>query len=249
MPHGGRTILIRQTNRRDPGAAGSLQPTRGPKIDRWGFRDSRGSRKFSGLPFCLPWVMAITFIILHITIHPPTDSYPSQAMLSKFKFKFRNISNILDPKAPPEIRVRQYMSMASRWMQRYHWRFAIVCSMKGIETYHKYKLDRNDLFYCELNLQAAYVYLSHAAWGKARDHLDVARKVAEKNGDNQLLSMIFVAYSNLYHMKKRGKFAGRDHEEVTQNIKHQTPTTNQQSPITNHQSPITNHQSEPQHPT
>eukprot|EP00954_Amorphochlora_amoebiformis_P029568 1393352-Amorphochlora_amoeboformis.AAC.1 len=45
--------------------------------------------------------------------------------------------------------------------------------MKGIETYHKYKLDRNDLLceastiiiYCELNLQAAYVYLSHGESG------------------------------------------------------------------------------------
>jgi len=135
-------------------------------------------------------------------------------MLQRSNWRYKNITKILDPTAPPEERAHQYMKMASRWNERYHWRNARKCSLKAVEMFDKHKLDKHSIFYAEANLQLGYVYLSHAAWGKARKPLDIARQICEKHNFHIMLSKIFMAYSDLYHMKKRGKTAGQDHDEA-----------------------------------
>eukprot|EP00472_Partenskyella_glossopodia_P009157 CAMPEP_0197535920 /NCGR_PEP_ID=MMETSP1318-20131121/52223_1 /TAXON_ID=552666 /ORGANISM="Partenskyella glossopodia, Strain RCC365" /LENGTH=231 /DNA_ID=CAMNT_0043093647 /DNA_START=251 /DNA_END=946 /DNA_ORIENTATION=+ len=104
--------------------------------------------------------------------------------------------------------------MASKWMNRYHWRNSRLCGIKAVETMKKYNLGTENILWAEANLQLAYIFLAHGAWGKARDPLENARKVADKLNIHILMSKIFIAMSDLYHQKKRGKFAGRDHEEA-----------------------------------
>jgi len=181
-------------------------------------RDPRGSGvlRVSLILLVFTWAMVIFLPQLG-----PSDEWLRKTIThSKYyrrirrKWKVKNISKIYNPHAPPLERVETLMRCASLWMVRSNWKKALKCSEKAIKVMEKHNLGKNNLKYAEVNLQQAYIHLAHAAWGKAKKPLETARAIVEPTREYVFKSKIYIAFSDLFHMKKRGKTAGRDHEEA-----------------------------------